>query len=59
MPAPVNQKIKNPAAPALVNQKIKNPAAPKHQSNAAVDIKFTYWQVDKKGVKKQMWRWPS
>ena len=37
-PAPVNQKIKNPAAPAPVNQKIKNPATPKHQSNAAVDI---------------------
>ena len=36
--APVNQKIKNPAAPAPVNQKIKNPAALKHQSNAAVDI---------------------
>ena len=31
-------KNKNPAAPAPVNQKIKNPAALKHQSNAAVDI---------------------
>ena len=37
-PAPVNNKIKNPAAPAPVNQKIQNPAAPNHQSNATVDI---------------------
>ena len=31
-------KIKNPVAPAPVNQKLKNLAAPKHHSNTVVDI---------------------